>query len=120
MSTWAVIQFQLEDRQLIDAQYRNFRNAILEERYEDAYLLYMAPGYRENNSLSEFRKTIASNYFPELIADRLVDISFFSNTAKLYPEYDKYGDFWQNTIILSWEKVGGSWFLTGEIGYMLD
>jgi hypothetical protein len=109
----------LEDRRLIDAEYWNFRKALAEERYEDAYL-QMTPEYRRNNSLSEFQKWVEPNYFPELYPDRLVSISLFSNMAELYPEYDIYGDLFQNTIVLSFEKIDNRWYLTGEIGYVLD
>jgi len=119
MTTWALIRYQLEDRGVIDANYRDFRDALAEEHYEEAYL-YMSPDYREANSQHDFQTWVGGNYFPEEVPDRYLRISLFSNTAELLPEYSVYGEFFQNTVTLSWVKVDGEWYLTGKIGYILD
>ena len=119
LSSWIIIRNQLGDRYSIDAKYNDFIIAKREMRYEDAYII-MSPEYRVNNSISEFQDWIVNHYIADLDPDRLLVIDIFSKKADLYPEYNIYGSLWQNTVILSWEKIDNEWYLTGEINYMLD
>ncbi len=112
-----IFRLQLDDMRRIDSRYLQFREAILEERYDDAYAS-MSPEYRQDHCLGRFVDDFSGVVPPPLYPQRSLSIRL--RTATLMPEYDRFGPFFQSGLALEWEKISGEWYLTGEINRMLD
>ena len=113
----AYFRFRLNDFRRMDFNYIQFREALKTDQFEAAYT-FMSPDYRQSHSLDEFKNHFSGLYLHPLYPNRY--LSFNIRRAKLMPEYDRFGPFFQSSLVLEWEKVGDEWYLTGKIDQMLD
>ncbi len=112
-----LFRLKLNDIRRIDFRYIQFREVILAGQFEAAYL-FMSPVYRRSHSLDQFKDEYGKLYLSPLYPHRFLSVWF--RRARLMPEYDRYGPFFQSSLVLEWVKIGGEWYLTGEIAQMLD
>ena len=108
------------DERRIYSTYNDFVGNLLWNNYEWAYE-DMSPAYRQKNSLEDFVQEFSQERFPLLSPMSKLEISSNSSTAQLSPDYDIYGPVLdQSYTIFYMEKVEDNWYLTGDIGYVLD
>ncbi len=108
------------DERRIYSTYNDFVGNLLWKNYKWAYE-DMSPAYRQKNSLEDFVQEFSQERFPLLSPMSGLKISSNPATAELYPDYDIYGPVLdQSFTVVHMEKVEGRWYLTGDIGYVLD
>ncbi len=112
-----IFRLELDDMRRIDFRYQQFREAMTAERYDEAYAI-MSPAFRHEQPLEFFIERFSSLYLHPLYPHRYLSIRL--DTATLMPEYDRFGPFWQSSLVIEWEKLSGEWYLTGEINMVLD
>jgi hypothetical protein len=114
--SWASFWWYLEDKTSIDIRYQEFTEARAEGRFRDAIMI-MSPDYRKQNSLAQFETEFSQDSIFQLYPNR--SLSVFAGRAELYPNHNTYTGFWSGPIY-KWKKVGGEWYLTGEMDWSLD
>ncbi|MBN1372619.1 MAG: hypothetical protein JW987_11830 [Anaerolineaceae bacterium] len=108
------------DERRIYSTYNDFVGNLMWNNYEWAYE-DMSPAYRQKNSLEDFVQEFSQERFPLLSPVSKLEISSNPSTAQLSPDYDIYESVLdQSYTIFYLEKVEDNWYLTGDIGYVLD
>jgi hypothetical protein len=113
------------DKVVVRMRYLEFCSSILEDRYQDAYLL-MSPDYRQTHTIREFQQG------PELLGDVFTglntigcdlddesSISIFGNRATICPEPTPLFD-WYAGPTYDWKRIEGEWYFTGESEWSVD
>lgn len=126
LASWPLMCFKSQrDEAAVRIRYLEFCSSILEDRYQDAYLL-MSPDYRQTHSLGEFQEDpkLLDNVFSGISTigcdlDKKGSIGVFGNRATVFPEPSPVF-YWYVGPSYDWKRIEGEWYFTGESVWSID